>query len=347
MKAVRYLLLAWCLGLWLCPPGVWGQETPHAGRGEGFQEECPTAAPEGECPSTFGPIITDTAIPAEKGTFVVQPTFYLGFVTANFSPSWRRVDAGGDFSTFRTDLKLTYGLISNMEVYVVIPYVHNWASRVTEPGPQGERSADFGGLGDVNLNLKYQFIQEGPVAPAVSALATFGFPSGHYRHLNPGRLGTDLLGSGSYTFTLGLNMSKYVSPVILYGNIWYTTSTDYTTREDRPTFFWDEDGELAEGDPVSTKVRKHPRDYVTINLAAEYPLTKKWVALLELYSYWDGGRLFGHKANMAPTAKLSVLPGIEYMATDKLAFALGVGIDLIGKNTDASVTPMFSFFYNF
>ena len=93
--------------------------------------------------------------------------------------------------------------------------------------------------------------------------------------------------------------------------------------------------------------RVYPRDFVTVNLAAEYPMTKKWVALLELTSYWDGGRLFGHKANTPPGALLSILPGIEYMATDKFSLALGVNVDLAGKNTDSTVTPTVSMVYAF
>ena len=105
--------------------------------------------------------------------------------------------------------------------------------------------------------------------------------------------------------------------------------------------------ELVEGDPVATKVRNYPRDVITVNLAAEYPLAPKWVALLELTSSWDGGRLFGHKANVAPAALLSVMPGIEYMATEKFSLALGVNVDLVGKNTCVNLTPLLSMVYAF
>ena len=43
----------------------------------GGKEEAKEKAKEDECPGTFGPIITDTAIPIEKGRFAIQPTFYL------------------------------------------------------------------------------------------------------------------------------------------------------------------------------------------------------------------------------------------------------------------------------
>ncbi|MDD2902814.1 MAG: hypothetical protein PHU44_10320 [Syntrophales bacterium] len=100
-------------------------------------------------------------------------------------------------------------------------------------------------------------------------------------------------------------------------------------------------------DGNSVYFRNYPRDFVTVNLAAEYPITKKWVALLELTSFWDGGRLFGHQANVEPGALLSIMPGIEYMATEKFSLALGVNIDLAGKNADAAVTPLLSMVYAF
>jgi hypothetical protein len=311
-------------------PSVVEGEIKLEGRGEGFE---PEPAKE-ECPSTFGPIITDTAIPIEKGKFAIQPTFGLSFTTNNFSPSWRRINAGGDFQSFGMSWKFTYGLFNNLEVYAVIPYIHNWAGNVGEPGPNGERHADFGGLGDISLTFKYRLLEETQVAPTVSAIFTPTFPSGHFRHLNPGRLGTDAIGAGTYAFTTGFNVSKYLKPFILYGNFWYTFQTDYTTDE------MDEDG-----NPIHR--RNHPRDFVTVNLAAEYPIIGKWVALVELTSTWDAGRIIGPKADMAPTALLSVLPGIEYMATDKFSLALGVQFDLAGKDTTTNITPLFSMVYAF
>jgi Putative MetA-pathway of phenol degradation len=332
---------------WTAPDANAAEEV--GGRAEGLQPDCKEAAKEpqdDECIATFGPIITDTAVPIEKGRFAIQPTVGMSFVTNSLTRNWQRVAAGGDFKTYSMDWKFTYGLWNNLEVFVVIPYSHNWASNSDEHGPNGERSGDFGGLGDINLTFKYQLLEETEVRPTVTALFATDFPTGHFRHLNPGRLGTDQLGGGTYAFTTGLNMSKYWKPFMFYANIWYTMQTAYDTREARPGLVLD-DGNLVEGDPVATKLRNYPRDFITLNLAAEYPLTKKWVALLELTSYWSGGRLFGHKANLPPEALISILPGIEYMATDKFSLALGLNIDLAGKNTDAALTPLLSMVYAF
>ena len=124
-------------------PAAAAGEIQSGGRGEGFQPE----RAKDECPTTFGPIITDTAIPIEKGKFALQPTFGLSFTTHNFSPSWRRISAGGDFKSFGMSLKFTYGLWNNLEVYAVIPYIHNWASNVRNPGPGGSAPPISAGWG--------------------------------------------------------------------------------------------------------------------------------------------------------------------------------------------------------
>lgn len=364
LSLIRIFLVMLLLGLVFAVPevGFAVQESQPAaavsdteGRGEGFRpekhekakEEQKEVAKDDECPATFGPIITDTAIPIEKGKFAIQPTFGMKFVTSNLTQNWRRVSAGGDFKTYSMYWKFTYGVCNNLEAYVVIPYIHNWANNIKEPGPNGERSASFGGLGDINLTLKYRLLEETELRPTVSGLFTTGFPTGHFRYLNPGRLGADQLGLGYYAFTTGLNISKWLKPFIFYANIWYTMGTAFHSREDRPALGLDENGNVVEGDPVDTQLRNYPPDFITLNLAVEYPLTKKWVALLEFTSFYDGGRLIGHQANLPRQALMSIMPGIEYMATDKFSLALGLNIDLAGKNTDTAITPMFSMVYAF
>ncbi|MBW1917615.1 MAG: transporter [Deltaproteobacteria bacterium] len=334
MKQTRFWLTLLLVNWLLLPATVWGEPPTKS---EASMAAASATAWE-EPPATFGPIITDTAVPPDVGSWAIQPTFAVSCVVDSFSPSWQRESAGGDFTNFSKDIKLTYGPIENMEVFIdMVTYTHNWASDVNEPGPGGERSADFGGIGDLNLTAKYQLVAETATWPTITALGAIDFPTGHFRHLKPGNLGTDELGGGAYTFTLGLNTSKWIKPFYLYGNLWYSMPTDFTA-----------DGE-PDSDPLghTPQVHYHPRDFVTLNLAAEWVFTEKWIGLLELTSTWDAGRLIGPKPNMSPAALVSVLPGIEYMAWEKLYFALGVNIDVAGKETDAAVTPIFSFVYEF
>jgi hypothetical protein len=252
----------------------------------------------------------------------------LSFTGGSFTQSWRRVSAGGDFISFEMPWKFTYGLAKNLEVFLVIPYVHNWARNVTEPGLGGERSADFGGLGDINLTLKYQLLEETPNRPTVTGLFAVDFPTGHHTHLDPARLGTQDLGRGAYGFTMGVNVSKWQRPFILYGNLWYSVFTSAKST--------------VEHEVLGPVVRHtYARDVVTLNLAAEYPVGGQgpWVALLEFYSNWELGRLFGPKPADPRAVLLGLLPGLEYIYSDKLAFALGWALTWPGKIPTTTTPP--------
>ncbi len=276
-------------------------------------------------PATTGPIITDTAIPQSLGTATLFVPSFLAFTGGNFSPSWRRVSASGDFRSLSSPVQLFVGVAPRTSVYVVVPYQHNWALNVNQPASAGQRSADFGGLGDVNLTGKYLLMKEQAMIPAVAGIFSVSFPSGHHRHLNPGNLGTDQLGLGAYSFTPGLNFFKFIPPVLLYGNLWYTMSTGATVAG----------------------ARKYYPDRVILDLALEYPLRKPFVFLCEFVSFYDGGRLVGHRANQSPQALMSLLPALEILVSDDWSFAAGVLVDLFGKNTGFTYTPNFSIFYTF
>jgi hypothetical protein len=257
------------------------------------------------------------------GTANLQITSLLALRSAEFSPSWRRLSAGGDFFSLTVPAQLTYGLAPRLEIFAVFQYVHHWAADVSRLGSQ--RSADFGGLGNSNLTLKYLLLDERRSIPAIASIFGTNLPTGRHRHLNPAKLGTDQIGSGSYTFTAGFNFFKVRQPVLLYANLYYSLSTDATVGG----------------------LRIHPRDFVTLNFAAEYPLSGPWVLLLEVVSTWDTGRMLGPKSDQAPKALVSLLPGLEFVATDTWQLSGGILIDLIGKNTNASFTPLLAVFYNF
>ena len=90
------------------------------------------------------------------------------------------------------------------------------------------------------------------------------------------------------------------------------------------------------------------RENVTFNLAAEYPINKQWILLLEMYSTWTwenpGTEFLGFQS---PTTVLGFLPGIEYLAPEKWAFSVGCAFDAIGKFGGQRITPAFTVCYNF
>lgn len=304
-----------CLPLWSAKGG-WAADTPPAAR-----------------PLTAGPIITDTAVPQATGALTLQPFWSLGLVGGNFSANWRRVSARGNFVSLEMPVQFTYGLSPRTEVFLVASLLQNWASQVEVAGPGGSRAASFTGLGDIYCEGKYQLLEETAWRPAVSAIFGVNIPSGHHFRLNPGRLGTDALGSGTLAFTPGINSAKWLGPVCLYANLWYS----FSNRDP---------GEVANQQTGPLLQSVHGRDQVTGNLAAEWVLTDRWVALLEFYSTWDVGPLF--RRSRGPLgALLGVLPGIEYIFNPRWAAALGVALDLAGKNSAYAYTPIFTVQVNF
>ena len=278
-------------------------------------------------PSTAGPILTDTTIPIDTGHVSLSVLSALSFYPGSFSPNWRTVTAGGNFYTYYMPVKLTYGPMKNMEVYLIAPFIDYWGNDVNTPGTNGNRSANYAGIGDLTLMGKYNLLPEGDIMPAVSAVAGFGtIPTGHASHLNPNLLGVDAIGTGALTLTTGVNMFKWVKPFLLYSNVWINS----------PINIYQNNSENV----VS-------RESITFNLAAEYPLTEKFVALLEMYSNWTWSNIYTIQGYQTPETYLGILPGLEYLVTDKLSLEAGASIDLVGKNGVKKYTPMISASYSF
>ncbi len=281
-------------------------------------------------PATCGPMISDTCNPIGAGKYSMQVWWALSFYPGVFSQNWRSVNAGGNFYTFYMPVKFTYGPTKDMEMYVIVPFIHNWVNSVTVPGPNGETSASYSGIGDITAIVKYNLLPEIDWRPAVSGVAGFAsIPTGHASRLNPALLGQDAVGTGALTFTTGVNLYKWLKPVLLYSNIWINSPVNLYPIGSNP----------------ARNVRS--REYVTFNLAAEYPINKKFVALLEMYSNWTWNNLNTALGYQTPQTVIGVLPALEFIATDQMSFALGCSFDLAGKNGVQKYTPMLTALYTF
>lgn len=290
------------------------------------------AEPSPNPPTTAGPIIADTAVPIATGQFALQPFWGLSFPRGNFSRSWRSTSAGGDYASFVTLLRLTYGPVENVELYAAIPAIQNWAGQVNLPAA-GNRAADFGGLGDILLVGKYQLFPETDWRPAITPTINVTFPTGHAAGLNPGRLGTDDLGGGAYTFETGLLLSKWLRPFYLYANLLYGVPTNAPPRVAQSEF-----------GPLLPAVMN--RGQISFNLAGEWVLSQRWVALLEFYSTWEVGPLIGRRTG-PPAALLGLLPGLEFILSPRWNLEAGVALDLAGKNSTYNLTPIVTATCNF
>jgi len=80
----------------------------------------------------------------------------------------------------------------------------------------------------------------------------------------------------------------------------------------------------------------------------EYVFSRYFDFLLEFYSQWETSRVFAHHhPPSAPAAIFGILPGVEFIYSQRWTSALGVAIDLVGKNNDRKITPIFTIVHNF
>ncbi len=322
-KALAWTLLG-LVGGWLLPVLPSLAAEPPA-----IQQAAPPPTLEEkkeEAPTTCGPLLTDTCIPLEQHKVSMAITWAYSFYPGVFNNNWKYASIGGNFGTFYMPVRVTVGVMKNWESYVIAPLIVNMANSVTVPAPNGNTSATYTGIGDISWFNKYLLVEETDTHPAVSGVFGIGFPTGHASNLNPRFLGVDAIGTGSFAFTTGFNFYKWVKPVLVYSNVWITN----------PVNIYPDNGR---------NVRS--RSYVTFNLAAEVPLNKKFVALCEMYSNWTWTSIYTPQGYQTPQTVLGILPGIEYLANDKLSFSAGASLDLLGRNGVRKYTPMLSMFYNF
>jgi len=280
-----------------------------------------------QLPNTTGPIVTDSAIiqPLKTWSAEINPT--INFIGGVFNSNWQRRSAGGDYKSFQVPAQLNYGLTPRMDISLTVPFIQNWASN----GGQLSQAANFGSLGDTSLVLRYMFLNGSPTATTVTGYVSVLFPTGHASPLEPKFLGIDQTGGGAFGFTWGVDVFKYVpqGPILLYANIWYTNFADGWVNG----------------------ARVYYPDQFTVNLAMEVPFknspSNRWAFLLEVTSNWDAGRMFGPKANQAPTAIVNVLPALEFLPFSWFTLAAGVQVSLIGKKTPYAYTPTLALFISF
>jgi hypothetical protein len=226
-------------------------------------------------------------------------------------------------------VKFIYGPTKDLETYVVIPLIHTWLNSYDLPGPNNERHGGYTGIGDITWVVKYNFLPETDYRPALTAVGGVGFPTGHASRLNPAKLGVDAVGTGSFNFITGFNAFKYLKPFLVHGQLWMNTPVNLYKINDQPY----------------RNVRS--REYLTANLAIELPVSSKWVLLFEVYSNWTWQNIPTIQGFQTPQTVIGVLPGIEFVATDKLSLAAAASFDLWGKNGVKKITPMLTAFYTF
>ncbi len=198
---------------------------------------------------------------------------------------------------------------------------------------------------DLQAYLGFQLIksQKETWVPDVRLLIGENFPTGQYQHLNPKKQGADVSGSGSYGTIVLLVLDKVyyhfpTHPISLNLNVYYTWLTKVHVR-----------GVNAYGGAVDTKGVVNPGNQFTVNLSAEFSLTRNWVAGLDVhYLHTDRSSFRGAGgAGLSSSEQWSLAPCLEYNFSDHMSVEWGAWFSVAGRNAPAFAGGVGSFYWAF
>ena len=184
--------------------------------------------------------------------------------------------------------------------------------------PDGGLSEEQGGVGDMQLNYRYQLLMEDEHGwvPAVSPRVSLILPTGDK---------TRGLGNGEYGFQFNLPISKQIEPFAFHFNAGYTTTPGVTL-------------------PLDSGLLSAPRDLNGYNLGAsviwlvnyDFNLMLEWVLFYN--EDIDG---IGFPAN---TTEIIVNPAFRWAVwtSDDIQWVLGLGVP-IGLSEDAPDIGVFGY----
>lgn len=259
-------------------------------------------------PASAGPITTWPAAVTGKGRFVLQPFGYYNRTRGSF-------DDGGAFHSLAANesrwqkveqILGLYGLTDRDEISLQLTFLELHSSL-------GRAQATTRNLGDTLLFYRYKFCDDEGGRPCWTGFSQLKIPTGKYQGANPGVLGTDIMGTGSYDIGLGFNVSKKLRPFLFHFNLYATFP--FPTSVD------------------GAQVVYSP--YINCNLAAEYFLGRGLSLMAELNGFSQGSRR--ENSLEAPDTRFSILNligGVGWTMGDVKAL-VGIQRTLAGVNVDA------------
>ncbi len=117
--------------------------------------------------------------------------------------------------TFTNQLFTEYGLLSNMSMNFILPFVYKYDKISSDD------KREVTDLGDIVAGLQYQPFKAGDVLPSIIIVLNGIFPTGRspYKIIPSQDLST---GNGYYAAGGGLTFSKTLDPAVAYGSVNYT-----------------------------------------------------------------------------------------------------------------------------
>jgi len=278
------------------------------------------AAVEEWNPASAGPVTTWTAPLCDKGKFVIQPFIIYNRARGTFSSegNYDSLTEGDKKYQNQQQLFMQYGITDRFEVDGQIVYQENFIKNA-------EAKARSRGFGDSYLFLRYCLNEEAKFMPHITGLFQLKIPTGKYQHLDPDRLETDSMGSGSWDPGLGIILTKKFRPFIFHFDSIYSFP------------------QKVHVDGVNTRYA----DYLNYDFGLEYFLPKGFNLMLEANGFIQKDKKENEvRVSASDVGYFTISPGLGW-SCDKIQLLLAYQRVVVGTNTDANdsviLTGVFTF----
>jgi len=271
-------------------------------------------------PVSAGTLTTWTAPLCAKGELVMQPFLFYNRTRGTFDADgkYHSLNKGDKQYQYQEQLFMQYGITDRLEIDAQAVYQQNYA-RVDGA------SASKSGFGDSYLFLRYCALEEEGWIPHLVGMFQLKMPTGKYQHLNPDKLETDSMGTGSWDPGFGFNLSKKLKPFIFHADAIFSFPQKVMV------------------DGVKTRYAS----YANYDVGVEYFLPKGFNLMLEANGYVQGDTWQdGERVVSTDSSYLIISPGIGW-SCDKVQFLLAYQRVVSGINTDANDSVVLTGVYTF
>lgn len=297
-----------------------------------------------------GPLLAPPAQTVARGQ--INVIFEAGPAISNsiYNQEWQRVSQT-PFTSTQISPQFLYGMADNIDIQYSGLYVINQSNGLI-----------YEHMGDSSVALGYQALSQhkNNAWPDLRITLEEILPIGLYNGFTTLNSGAESTGMGSYQTALGLNF-QYLSPLNQDHYLYSHLSITYTYAANTTI-----NGLSSYGGTIDTRGSINPGNAISLDLAGEFTLTQKLVAVMEAnFIYQQASKFHGEVGQemifpVTPTNphsrtigssvvgnghldQITLAPALEYNFSINYGVIAGVWFTIAGKNTPHFVTPLIQF----
>lgn len=294
----------------------------------GGPSQIPFAVEEQKGPWFTGPLLTPSGHVVPIGFMNIEPYFFFTETYGAYNSHWHAHSVTKTFD---------FNPIFSFQIGVTEKIDFQTSPEIFYTRKKDKASTQFG---DLPLGFDYQILKDtrDDWWPALKFAIRESFPTGKYQKLNPKKLGTDGVGSGSYITGVGFVISRLFHT----GGVHYLNSR-LSFQYNIPSNVHVK-GFNVYGGAEDTKGTVHPGNTFSTLLGLEYSMTLHWALALDVANVYGNKTTFrgkrGTNADGTPATvggpsfdQISLAPAIEYNFNESVGIIAGAWFTVAGRNT--------------